>query len=215
VAGSAVRSGCFRNEALANAACRMSKRVTSPPQFGGEAGRGAARGRSSMSAGDGGPLPRQALRSFLATAGDPSPKLRGRGWEWPAVRCAPDDAATKPWRQRPAGCRSASPLPRSLGERPGEGGARGRSPMSAGAIPSSRKPERTHRPQALSGLTQPRATARFAANRAARERGATGGGSRRRIRRPRRILLFVAGAPQTGRGSLRFRPQPCILLHSP
>jgi hypothetical protein len=27
----------------------------------------------------GGPLPRQAFRSFLATAGDPSPKLRGRG----------------------------------------------------------------------------------------------------------------------------------------
>ena len=55
-----------------------------------------------------GPHPRRAFCSFLATAVDPSPKLRGRGGGAELVTWPLTGSEREP-------CRSASPLPRSWG----------------------------------------------------------------------------------------------------
>jgi hypothetical protein len=92
-----------------------------------------------------GPLPRTAFRSFLATASDPSPKLRGRGVaersrldDWlrsasagtPLPDPPPQTARGRENGNVAAGALSNSPpLPRQRGRGPGGGGLAGASQM--------------------------------------------------------------------------------------
>ena len=101
-----------------------------------------------------GPSPRQAFRSFLATAGDPSPNFGGgvvaalsRCSDWPGCvrggpppRPSPANCAGEGERQRQAGTQSNSPpLPRQRGGRALAAADRCPSSLDPSVMPASRR----------------------------------------------------------------------------